>query len=63
MDITATMAKHKCIVTDLPAVYVLTGCDTTSFVWCVGKATALEKDTFLHTFGIMCELNAVIEEG
>ena len=37
IDIAEIVAKHKCIVPELPAMHALTGHDTTSFFWGVGK--------------------------
>ena len=42
IDIGATAAKHKEIVLQLLAMHALTGCDTVSHLWNVGKNTALK---------------------
>ena len=41
VDIRQTALKHNHITTYLPAVYALTGCDTVSYLFGIGKATAL----------------------
>ena len=41
-DIRQTALKHKHITTCLPAVHALTGCDTVSYLFGIGKATALK---------------------
>ena len=42
IDIRQTALKHKHITTYLPAVHALTGCDTVSYLFGIGKATALK---------------------
>ena len=42
IDIKATANKHSNITDYLPGVHALSGCDTTSFIFGVGKATALK---------------------
>ena len=41
VDIRQTALKHKHITTYMPAVHALTGCDTVSYLFGIGKATAL----------------------
>ena len=42
IDIRQTALKHKHITTYMPAVHALTGCDTVSYLFGIGKATALK---------------------
>ncbi|KAK3874873.1 hypothetical protein Pcinc_020193 [Petrolisthes cinctipes] len=42
VDIKATATKHSNIAEFLPGVHALSGCDTTSFLYGIGKATALK---------------------
>ena len=42
VDIKATSDKYKDIIDYLPGVHVLTGCDTSSYLYGIGKATALK---------------------
>ena len=42
IDIGVTAAKHKAIVLQFLAMHALTGCDTVSYLWGVGKNTALK---------------------
>ena len=42
IDLRQTALKHKHITTYLPAVHALTGCDTVSYLFGIGKATALK---------------------
>lgn len=42
VDIRQTALKHKSIAKYLPAVHALTGCDTVSYLFGIGKATALK---------------------
>ena len=42
IDIKATAQRHKDISEYLPGMHALTGCDTTSFVYSIGKVTALK---------------------
>jgi hypothetical protein len=43
VDIGATVEKHSQIVSQLPAVHPLTGCDTVAFMFGIGKATGLRS--------------------
>ncbi len=40
--ITSTAHKHKDITDSLPAAHALSGCDTTSYLYGIGKATVLK---------------------
>ena len=42
IDIRQTALKHKHITTYLPAIHALTGCGTVSYLFGIGKATALK---------------------
>ena len=41
IDIGASVAHHKEVVNHLPAAHALTGCDTVSYIYGIGKVTAL----------------------
>ena len=42
IDIGASAAQHKQVVKHLPAAHALTGCDTVSYIYGIGKVTALK---------------------
>ena len=42
IDIRATANKHRNITEYLPGVHALSGCDTTSYLYGIGKLTALK---------------------
>ena len=42
IDIRQSALKHKHITKYMPAVHALTGCDTVSYLFGIGKATALK---------------------
>ena len=48
IDIRQTALKHQHIIKYMPAVYDLTGCDTPSYMFGIGKATALKVLTGGH---------------
>ena len=55
IDIKATAQRHKDVSEYLPGMHALTGCDTTSFVYSIGKVTALKilrKGTPLKLLGM-----------
>ena len=65
IDIEATCLKHASIVPELLALHAITGCDTTSFLWGVGKVTAintLNKDFSLHLLGSNSDLADIVKE-
>lgn len=43
VDIKASMEKNKELACDLPAAHVLSGCDSTSYMWGIGKMTVIKK--------------------
>ena len=42
IDIGASAAQHKDVVKHLPAAHALTGCDTVSYIYGIGKVSALK---------------------
>lgn len=58
IDIRQTALKHKHITKYLPAVHALTGCDTVSYLFGIGKATALKVLMAGHHPALLGELEA-----
>ncbi len=65
-DIKATAEKHPGILQDLLPAHILTGCDTVSYLWGIGKITAikvLKSGLPLRKLGCVDEaMNAVVAE-
>lgn len=66
VDIKATTFTHRDTVQYLPAMLALTDCDTTAFIYGIGKATALkllQSDKSLSLPGVdECTVDDVVEQ-
>ena len=58
VDIRQTFLKHKNIAKYLPAVHALTGCDTVSYLFGIGKTTALKALMGGHHLSLLGQLGA-----
>ena len=58
IDIRQTALKQKHIAKYLPAVHALTGCDTVSYLFGIGKATALKALMGRHHLNVLGQLGA-----
>ena len=62
IDITATAHKHKDIANFLPAAHALSGCDTTSYLYGIGKATALKVLSSGQPLGLLGQESANMDD-
>lgn len=62
VDIKATATKHSNIAEFLPGVHALSGCDTTSFLYGIGKATALKVLNGGKTLKLLGKQDAGMED-
>ena len=64
VDIDATAQRHKHIIPNILEMHVITGCDTVSYMYVIGKATAMNTITKSYDWGNIGEsdVNAEFDE-
>ena len=62
IDIGASAAHHTEVVNHLPAAHALTGCDTVSYIYGIGKVTALKVLTSGMTLNVLGQHDADMDD-
>ena len=60
IDIKASCLKHSAIVSDLPAIHALSGCDTVAATFGIGKITALSVASKGYKLDLLGDVTAEI---
>ena len=62
VDIKATYLQHSTVVSDLPAIHALSGCDTVAATFGIGKTTALSVASKGHKLDLLGDVTANINK-